>query len=241
MCGRFTLKTHPDAVSRLFGSLSQKLLQSTIKFNPSYNIAPTQNVRVARHIAANGSDEEESGAVGNRGTELVQLRWGLVPFWAKDLKIGSRMINARCETVATKPSFRSAFKKRRCLVVADGFYEWKKMGDHKQPYYISMSDEQPFCFAGLWEWWGKDDQRVETCTVITTDANDMMQALHDRMPVIMDPNDFDAWLDPEFQDFEELQNKLTPFDSAEMKAVPVSTFVNKPANNTAACIKPVII
>jgi putative SOS response-associated peptidase YedK len=195
---------------------------------PRYNIAPTQNVLCVRNR------EGEN--------EMVTLRWGLVPFWAKDLKIGAKMINARGETVAEKPAFRAAFKKRRCLVVADGFYEWKKEADGKQPFYITRADDQPFCMAGLWEsWTDKSDAQskpVETCTVITTDANELMLQLHDRMPVILEPDEYDFWLDPEFSDRQPLEAALDPFPNEEMKFVPVSKVVNKATNEVPECIVP---
>ena len=228
MCGRFTLKSRPADVAELF-----TVLQTTLSFdppaeiNPNYNVAPTQDILAARQVSTNR-------------LEFATLRWGLVPFWAKDLKIGSRMLNARSETAATKPSFRAAFKKRRCLVVADGFYEWQKLPDKsKQPFYITMAAEQPFCFAGLWESWGKGDQEVQTCTILTTEANSLMEPIHDRMPVILETEDFATWLDPDFHETETLQSLMKPFDSGELKATPVSTFVNKVANNSKQCIKPV--
>lgn len=196
---------------------------------PRFNIAPTQNVLSIRN--------DKSGAL-----ESVDLRWGLVPSWAKDLKIGARMINARGETVAEKPSFRSAFKKRRCLVLADGFYEWKKEADGKQPYYITRADDQPFAMAGLWEAWRDktidDAPWIQTCTVITTTANEMMQPLHDRMPVILEQSQFDMWLDRKFAEREPLEQMLLPFSSDEMKVTAVSKVVNKATNETSECVVP---
>jgi putative SOS response-associated peptidase YedK len=199
------------------------------KLTPRYNICPTQPVTCVR----------QSNAGQN---EVVNLRWGLVPFWSKDLKIGARMINARSETASTKPSFRAAFKSRRCLVLADGFYEWKKNGKQKQPYYISRTDDQPFCFAGLWESW-KDKSLetptpVETCTILTTEANSMMQPLHDRMPVILNHDQYDFWLDKEFSDAEKLNELLVPYALDELRAFPVDKIVNKPVNDTPECIVP---
>ncbi len=189
MCGRFTLRTPAETLSALFEDLRFP------KLRPRYNIAPTQSILCVR--------QDPQG-----NCEPAMLRWGLVPFWSQDLKIGARMINARSETAATKPSFRAAFKSRRCLVLADGFFEWKKIGKEKQPYYITQVDDGPFCMAGLWESW-KDKQSdsglaapVETCTILTTEANSMMAPLHDRMPVILDRDQYSFWLDSSFQDKE---------------------------------------
>ena len=153
------------------------------------------------------------------------------------------MINARSETVSSKPAFRAAFKSRRCLVVADGFYEWKKIGKAKQPYYISRADNQPFCMAGLWESWtdksDPDAEPIETCTVITTTANEIMQPLHDRMPVILEKDNYDFWLDREFKDKGKLEEVLLPFEPDELQTFPVSTFVNKAGNDAPECIEKV--
>ena len=220
MCGRFTLH------SRLNLLLQQFAIEAGPDLAPRYNIAPTQLAPVVR--------------VPNVGVprQMVALRWGLVPFWAKDLAIGNRMINARAETVASKPSFRSAFKKRRCLVPTDGYYEWKKVGKAKQPYFIRKADETPFAMAGLWESWhtGKEDA-VETFTIITTEANEATTAIHDRMPVIVSPDDYEMWLDPEFEGQEPLQALLRPYESGDMALDPVSTHVNSPRNEDAECIR----
>ena len=221
MCGRFTLKTPATELSAFFEGLNFSGIR------PRYNICPTQQVTCIRE-----SREQNH--------EVVPLRWGLVPFWAKDLKIGARMINARSETVSEKPSFRAAFKKRRCLVLADGFYEWKKLSEGKQPHFISMQSESPFAMAGLWEsWTDKSDPQsgtVETCTVLTTEANSMMEPLHDRMPVILQPDDYETWLDPTFEDHNHLQTLLRPFAPEEMQHWPVATIVNRPANDQPECI-----
>jgi len=224
MCGRFTLRTPAETMAALFDGLRFP------KLVPRYNICPTQNVLCVRQNA-------------NGQNEAAQLRWGLVPFWAKDIKIGARMINARSETVATKPSFRSAFKSRRCLVLADGFYEWKKEGSKKQPYYISRVDDQPFCLAGLWESWKDktidDSETIETCTILTTDANKIMQTLHDRMPVILDRVNFDFWLDKSFSDREQLESLLVPYAPDELQTFAVDPMVNRPVNDTPQCIAPI--
>jgi putative SOS response-associated peptidase YedK len=167
----------------------------------------------------------------------VNLRWGLVPSWAKDPKIGNSLINARADTVATKPSFRSAFKRRRCLIAADGFYEWKKVGKAKQPYYITRLDGQPFAFAGLYEHWRHNDQRIDSCAIITTDANETIQPLHDRMPVILSPRDFSTWLNPDEADAAKLQDLLKPLPVDTLTLFPVSLQVNRPSYQGADCIE----
>lgn len=172
----------------------------------------------------------------NNSRELAFLRWGLVPSWADDPAIGYKMINARGETVATKPSFRKAFKARRCLVVADGFYEWQKTDGKKQPHYIRLKHDGPFAFAGLWEHWGRDGTEIDSCTIITTDANELMAPIHNRMPVILAPTDYDVWLDPAVEEVERLQPLLRPFPAGEMTAYPVSTVVNSPRNETEECV-----
>ena len=197
---------------------------------PRYNICPTQPALCVRQ-----SDTGEN--------EAVNLRWGLVPFWAKDLKAGARMINARSETVATKPSFRAAFKARRCLVLTDGFYEWKKVGSAKQPYYISRRDDGPFCLAGLWESWTNKNSEtaepVETFTILTTEANATMQPLHDRMPVILPQNHFDFWLDKEFNNVPQLEKLLVPRATDDLRTFPVDKKVGKPINDSPDCIEPI--
>lgn len=225
MCGRLTLTTSAKTLAMLFDGLSFS------GFEPRFNICPTQTVACIRNTCA----DDDVLAV----RELAPLRWGLIPFWAKDLKMGARMINARSETVATKPSFRSAFKKRRCLVVADGFYEWRKQGKQKQPYYISQANEKPFTLAGLWESWTNPahDQVIESCTILTTSANAMMAPLHDRMPVFLDSDHHEIWLDAEFQDVNHLESILVPCPDEQLQAWPVDTIVNKPINDTPKCIE----
>jgi putative SOS response-associated peptidase YedK len=200
------------------------------KLVPRYNICPTQNIISVRQNAAGQN-------------EVAQLRWGLVPFWAKDLRIGAQMINARSETAATKPSFRNAFKKHRCLVLADGYYEWIQEGSKKQPYYISRRDDQPFCMAGLWESWknkSTDDAKpVETCAILTTSANAIMEPLHDRMPVILDSEAFDFWLDKDICDREKLEALMVPYIPDELQTFPVDTLVNRPVNDSPQCIVPI--
>lgn len=222
MCGRFTLRT---PMTRLIDHFRAK---TQLELKLRYNIAPTQQVAAIR---AEGNDKHR---------QIVTFHWGLIPSWADDPKIGNRMINARGESVAEKPSFRAAFKKRRCLILADGYYEWKKAGTKKQPFHIRMQDGSPFAFAGLWEQWRgtADGPALESCTIITTDASQLTQAVHDRMPVILDSEDYDLWLDPDFSDRETLEKLLIPNETAEMVAEPVSTHVNSPRNDDAACLVP---
>jgi len=221
MCGRFTLSTPAGVIAEQFQLIDVPTL------SPRYNVAPTQPVAAVRH------------APGNGGRELALLRWGLIPFWAKDPAIGSRMINARSETVAQKPAFRAAFRQRRCLVVADGFYEWQRQEFGKQPFYIRLRDEKPFAFAGLWEHWeGSGDATIDSCTLLTTEPNDLVRLLHNRMPVILAPQDYDLWLDPGVQEAELLQPLLRPYPSQDMIAYPISTWVNSPTNEGPQCIEP---
>jgi putative SOS response-associated peptidase YedK len=221
MCGRFTLRTPARDLVEIF-----ELLREPELF-PRYNIAPTQNVAVIRQ--------------DGKSRELSLMRWGLVPTWSKDPKAGPPLINARAETVATKPSFRTAFKRRRCLIPADGFYEWQKQTDSKTkiPHYIRMAKDRAFAFAGLWETWhGNDGSALDSCTIVTTDANDLMLPLHDRMPVILPEENFAQWLDPKNENVPELEALLRPYSPTEMTAFPISTLVNSPRNERPECIVP---
>ena len=220
MCGRFTL-IRPDKVIA-----EQFQLPQMPSLSPRYNIAPTQPVAAVRQ-SKDGSQE------------LALLHWGLIPFWAKDPGIGARMINARSETVAEKPAFRAAFRQRRCLVLADGFYEWQPQEGGKQPFYIHLRDSSPFAFAGLWEHWEKaGGTTIDSCAVLTTEPNELLRPIHNRMPVILPVQDYDLWLDPAAQKTEALQALLRPYPAPEMRAYPVSTWVNKPQNNSPQCIEP---
>ena len=163
------------------------------------------------------------------------MRWGLITSWAKDTAMGARMINARAETVTEKPSFRNAFRQRRCLVLADGFYEWQRQEGKKQPFYFRLQNGEPFGFAGLWERWQAADEEVISCTIITTQANDVLRPIHERMPVILNPKDYDLWLNPEAQ-AEPLQQLLCPYQAEAMTSYRVSTKVNNPAHNSPECI-----
>ncbi|MFH1809497.1 MAG: SOS response-associated peptidase [Pseudomonadota bacterium] len=227
MCGRFILTESPDVLADLVG-LDASWADGVGGFKPNYNVAPTHQVIAFR--------QRPEGT----GREAVRLRWGLIPFWSKDEKIAYKLINARSETAPDKPSFRAAFKRRRCLVPADGFYEWKKSGKAKQPFCIRLRDDRPFAIAGLWEHWqGPDGQVVESCTLLTTEPNAMMAKIHDRMPVILDPADFDLWLDPGVDKADPLRPLLAPFDDKQMRAYEVSSRVGSPAANDPSCIAPV--
>jgi putative SOS response-associated peptidase YedK len=222
MCGRFTLRTPTPVLIEHFA------LARTMPLTPRFNIAPTQHVAVVRQPA------------GTEQRELVMLRWGLIPSWAKDAAIGQRMINARGETVAEKPAFRRALRSQRCLVIADGFYEWQKQGRVKQPYFVHLKNNGPLAFAGLWESWQPDShshERLETCTIITTQANELMREIHDRMPVILDPDEYSLWLDPQIVDPVRLTPLVDPYPSEPLVADPVSTYVNSPRHDDSKCIE----
>ena len=218
MCGRYSLIVDASVLAGVFEIDPPRGLK------PRFNIAPTQTVSIVR--AGREVPREWAG-----------VRWGLVPSWTKDPKIGARMINARGETVAEKPSFRSAVKSRRCLIPADGFYEWVKTDGAKQPHYIHFEDGRAFAFAGLWERWHKGgDEPLDTCTIITTTPNDLVAGLHDRMPVILSPDVFTEWLAPEPLASDRLQDLLAPHPAGKMEAYAVSTHVNKPTNDDPECI-----
>ncbi len=220
MCGRFTQTAPGDVIAELFD------LPETPALAPRYNIAPTQDVAAVR--AAPGG-----------GRELVMLHWGLIPSWAKDRAIGARMINARSETAAEKPAFRAALRSRRCLIVADGFYEWQKLGGRKQPYLIALTDGRPFGFAGLWERWaGEGGEPVESCTILTTSANGTVAPIHDRMPVILEREHHVEWLDPGVADPAGVLPLLRPLPDDAVRAFPVGLLVNNPANDVPACREP---
>lgn len=218
MCGRFTRTQSVPEISKEFG-----VAQVSGDLGPSYNIAPTQKVAVI---------------ITDVIKQLVPVRWGLVPSWAKDISVGSKMINARAETITEKASYRNAFKKRRCLVVADGFYEWQNLGGTKRPVYIRLKSGKPFGFAGLYEVWNSPEgEAITTCTIVTTEANEIMEPIHERMPVIIPKQDEDIWLDSATQDQGLLLKLLKPYPAEQMEAYPVSKRVNSPKNNTAACIE----
>ncbi len=236
MCGRFTLATPAAEWAALFG------LDRVPDLEPRYNIAPTQDVAAVRSTApAQGADGSTGAATGpaDPPRELVELRWGLVPHWAREFDpVGRALINARSETAAEKPSFRDSFRFRRCLVVADGFYEWKPEGRGKQPYWIHREDGRTFAFAGLWDRWsGGEGAAVESCTILTTAANEALRPLHDRMPVILEPGSYDTWLDPDAPAWE-LEPLLAPAPADLLAFHPVSTLVNRVENDDPVCIEP---
>lgn len=220
MCGRYSLTTPVEGLRRLFDFAESPNLA------PRYNIAPTQEAPVVRR-----------GEQGGR--HLALLRWGLIPSWAKDRAIGNRLINARAETVASTPAFRGAFMARRCLVPADGFYEWRAEGGRKQPWRIGLTDGAPFAFAGLWESWHDkaENQKVESFTIITTDANETVRPIHARMPVILAAGDHETWLaavDPR-----QGEDLLRPYPGRDLRAYRVSTAVNSSRNDGPACVAPI--
>ena len=223
MCGRFTLYASPEEVAALFG------LDSAPELAPRYNIAPTQPVGIVRFAAEIARPE------------WALVLWGLIPSWSKDPGIGARMINARAETAADKPSFRAAFKRRRCLIPADGFYEWKREGRARQPFHFTLQDGGLFALAGLWEaWTSPDGSVIESCTILTTEANELVAAVHDRMPVILATEDYAEWLaagqDATPRELTSLQHLMRPFPAERMTARPVGKYVNSPHNEGETCI-----
>lgn len=222
MCGRFTLRTPAYKLAEAFG------IEVRANLAARYNIAPSQDIAALR-------------VDGENQRELVMLRWGLVPAWAKDPAMGNRMINARAETVAEKPAFRAAFRQRRCLIPADGFFEWQKTPDgSKQPYLMARPDGEPFTMAGLWERWQPPgtDEPLETCTIITTEANETLAPVHHRMPVIVAPGDRDAWLDPAAPSTETLTALLRPAPDEDLTANAVDRHVNNSRHDDPRCIEP---
>jgi putative SOS response-associated peptidase YedK len=223
MCGRYALFASFDDILDRF-ELRERF--APFAYAPRYNIAPTQPV-----LAITTSEQGER--------HLTHLRWGLIPSWAKDPKIGNRMINARAETIREKPSFRRSFERRRCLIIANGFYEWRREGTHKIPIFIRLKSGQPFGFAGLWDLWrSPQGDEVPSCTIITTEANELMKPIHDRMPVILPKAAESAWLDPEQKGGSELTELLTAYPSEKMEAYPVSPRVNSPQAEGPECIEP---
>ncbi len=214
MCGRYSLFHLPEFIAEY-----QLALADLMK--PRYNIAPSQSV---------------PAIINDRGLGVRELRWGLIPFWSKNKS--TSLINARAETVDEKPSFRQSFAKRRCLIPADGFYEWKKEGARKQPYRITLTDRKVFCFAGIWETWrSPDGERISSCAIITTAANEMIRPIHNRMPVVLTRDDESSWLDRD-ADHRALKSVLEPYDSELMHSYPISTRVNSPANDSPDVLEP---
>jgi putative SOS response-associated peptidase YedK len=219
MCGRFALYTDPIALAKKFQT------ENLLDLLPSYNVAPSQTIPIIRN---------------EEGRRLFAMaRWGLIPSWAKDSKIGYNTINARADTVAEKPSFRSAFQHRRCLIPADGYFEWQEIAGNKtkQPWCISLKSQEPMALAGLWEHWqGSDGSEIESCTIVVTAGNELMQPIHDRMPVIIPSENWDAWLDNANTNKQGLQTLLAQYPADEMRAWQVSTQVNSPRHNDKNCI-----
>ena len=220
MCGRFSLGA---SVATLISHFNVK---ESVAWTDRYNLAPSQEVLTV--VQPSGS-----------ARQVRRMRWGLIPSWAKDPTIGNQLINARAETIATKPAFRRPLRERRCLIVTDGFYEWESQGQRKRPWFIRMRDGRPFAFAGLWDHWTDPEGKgVESCTIITTTPNDLIRRFHHRMPVILPPNGYDLWLDVRIREVDRLLPLLTPYPPDEMTAYPVSPLVNSPTNDTPACQAP---
>ncbi|MEQ9617746.1 MAG: SOS response-associated peptidase [Deltaproteobacteria bacterium] len=220
MCGRFVRSTDKDDLQSRFGFTDPQ----GVLLEPRYNIAPSQ-----MHPVVIVEDDQRV---------LKLTRWSLVPFWAKNTNIGYKMINAKAEGIENKNSFKNPLRKRRCLVLADGFYEWKKTDKKsKIPYFIRLSSGEPFAFAGLWDIWTKGEEPLTTFTIITTDNNELLKPIHNQMPVILHQKDEGTWLDPELKDPEKLKPLLKPYPSKEMEMYEVSTIVNSPKNDIPECVK----
>jgi putative SOS response-associated peptidase YedK len=216
MCGRYTLTIDIKTVAEKFG------VPATLDTSPRYNIAPTQEV---------------VSVMRNGASHLAWLRWGLIPSWAKDESIGSRMINARAETLTEKPSFKGILRSKRCLIVADGFYEWKQENGSKVPMYMTLKSGEPFAFAGLWDLWkSPGGEHIRSCTIITTEPNDLVASIHNRMPAILLPGAYADWLDPDIRDEQALSHWLAPYPAGEMTARPVSRLVNDPKRDSPELI-----
>ena len=220
MCGRFTLQIHPELLAEIFG------LQELPIFPARYNIAPTQQIPVIRQDAEGHN-------------RLDFLRWGLIPTWAKDLSVGSHMINARAESITEKPAFRHAIRYRRCIIPASGFFEWRHEDKKAIPLYVRMKDGAPMCFAGIWEQWkSPEEEIVESCAMLTTSSNRLIEPLHDRMPVILHPDNYDLWLNRNMHDPEQLKHLYQPYPADSMEMYPVSPLVNSPHNDLPDLISP---
>lgn len=222
MCGRFTLTVSPEELQAAFPDFS---IPGDIP--PSYNIAPSQPIPI----------------IANDGENTLEFfLWGLIPSWTKPDKVGKySLINARSETAAEKPSFKNSFRRRRCLILTDGFYEWNKpaSGGSKTPYYFTLKDHRPFAFAGLWDIWiSPDGDSIKSACILTTTPNQTVEAVHNRMPVILDPADYPIWLDPQEGKLDQFQSLLKPYPDEFMDSYPVSTYVNSPKNNSPQCIQP---
>jgi putative SOS response-associated peptidase YedK len=219
MCGRFAQFT-------VLENLQSRFPIGTVacEITPSYNVAPSQEIL---------------SIIRRKENLLLKLHWGIVPFWVKDIKKAAKPINARVETAAEKPSFKAAFKYRRCLILADGFYEWKKIDSRKQPWFLTLPEKEPFAFAGLWDvWTGEDGSVYHSCTILTTAASDSIREIHHRMPIILHPDAFYEWLNPNNQDTSKLEHLIREQTVQKFIACPVSTYVNSPKNNDPKCIRP---
>lgn len=250
MCGRFTLRATPEEVANHFRLLDLP------DFSPRYNIGPGQMVGIVRAQQAEPGGEERtpeisaaspksaSPAVGSDAEPAVKrewawVKWGLVPHWAEDPSVGNRLINARAETVGTKPAFRTAARYRRCLIPADGFYEWKASSRGKQPYLIRLRGDRLFALAGLWDQWHSPTGEIlETCTVLTVEPNPLVARFHNRMPLILPPEAYDLWLNPTIIQFDRLREWIRPYPEDEMEAVAVSSYVNSTRHEGPRCIEP---
>ncbi|MHA2600516.1 MAG: SOS response-associated peptidase [Candidatus Thorarchaeota archaeon SMTZ1-83] len=220
VCGRFNFLSHKKAVEERFG-----VKKFDFEIVPRYNIAPTQQ------IAAILADPE---------VQLVGMHWGFIPFWAKDKNIGNRMINARSETVAESKAFKHSFMKKRCLIPATGFYEWRKIGKVKKPMHIRLESRQPFAFAGIYNHWkSPSGNTLMSCAILTTSPNELLEPIHNRMPVVLQRKDESMWLDPENEDVENLKRLLNPYASEHMEAYEISTYVNSTSNTGPMCTVPV--
>ena len=218
MCGRYAQRTDPKRLAREFK------VAEVPEVEPRYNIAPTQAILGVVESAD--------------GREMKFYKWGLVPSWAKDKSIGARLINARSETIQEKPSFREAFKKRRCIIPADGFYEWQRTDGKKQPFFFRMQDERPFGFAGLWDRWeGTGGEVIHSCTILTTEANEVLRPVHDRMPVILHASDYELWLDGDVRKHNLVKELLQPYPAGEMIRYPVSMAINSVSRQGAELIE----
>ena len=218
MCGRFTQRADSKRLAKEFEVAEVPAVEAR------YNIAPTQDI-----LAVYESPD---------GREMTFYKWGLIPSWAKDASMGARLINARSETAAEKPAFRAAFKQRRCIIPADGFYEWQRIEGRKQPFFFRMRDERPFGFAGLWERWEGEGGRVlNSCAILTTEANEVLRPVHDRMPVILHPEDYELWLDSDVRKLDLVKEVLRPYPAGEMTGYPVGASVNSPRNQGAGLVE----
>jgi putative SOS response-associated peptidase YedK len=225
MCGRYRLSRRKEIIEEQFDTADWQ-----DDWNPRYNIAPTQQVPVIRQHPKEPVRQPS------------MMRWGLIPHWAKDPSVAMSTINAKSETAATKPAFRDPFKYRRCLIPADAFYEWKRTGNGKQPFCFEVNDGELFAFAGLWDGWkDSDGQWMKSCTILTTTPNVVTSAVHDRMPVILDRESYDMWLDPGMQNVAAISELLKPYDAKSMRSYPVSTRVNRVENDDEGCSRPAVI